>query len=224
MSKIRSDEIVNKAGTGSPLFPNGIISGEGILLGTNEDPSKNIELVPDGSGGMQIKNGTGSVLTVPTNTLTRGTPVTLTNQTFVDFAIPAWAKRVTVMFAGVSTNGTSNIQLRVGTPSGIQTTGYANNAHQITGSAAASTTTNSGFVLGATAILAASIFGGTCVLTSFGDADIWAITGSIGNAANAQAYKCAGSKTLSSPLTTVRVTTVNGTDQFVAGTINVMWE
>jgi hypothetical protein len=33
-----------------------------------------------------------------------------------------------------------------------------------------------------------------------------------------------GSKTLSAELTTVRITTVNGTDTFDAGTVNVSWE
>ena len=43
--------------------------------------------------------------------------------TFIDFSIPAGVKRITVMFNGVSTSGTSapRIQLGAGT---IQTTGY----------------------------------------------------------------------------------------------------
>jgi hypothetical protein len=34
----------------------------------------------------------------------------------------------------------------------------------------------------------------------------------------------AGSKTLSDTLDRVRITTVNGTDTFDAGTVNIMWE
>jgi len=43
--------------------------------------------------------------------LTSGTAVASTSGTSIDFtSIPSWVKRITVMFNGMSTNGTSNIQ------------------------------------------------------------------------------------------------------------------
>ena len=53
------------------------------------------------------------------------TAVTLTTQTSVDFtSIPSWVKRVTVMLSGVSTNGTSYVQVQLGDSGGIENSSY----------------------------------------------------------------------------------------------------
>jgi hypothetical protein len=45
--------------------------------------------------------------------------------TSIDFTgIPSWAKRITVMFSGVSTNGSSNPIVQIGDSGGIEATGY----------------------------------------------------------------------------------------------------
>ena len=45
--------------------------------------------------------------------------------TAIDFtSIPANAKRITVYFTGVSTNGANAIQVQLGTSGGVQATGY----------------------------------------------------------------------------------------------------
>jgi hypothetical protein len=47
----------------------------------------------------------------------------------VDFlSIPSWAKRVTVMLSGVSTSGTSIVQIQLGDSGGIETSGYSGTA------------------------------------------------------------------------------------------------
>jgi hypothetical protein len=57
-------------------------------------------------------------------TITSGTAVSASG-TSVDFTgIPSTAKRITVMFSGVSTNGTSIIQVQLGDSGGVETTGY----------------------------------------------------------------------------------------------------
>jgi hypothetical protein len=43
------------------------------------------------------------------------------------------------------------------------------------------------------------------------------------NNTNGMAY-CAGTKTLSDTLTQIRITTVNGTDTFDAGSVNIIYE
>jgi hypothetical protein len=50
------------------------------------------------------------------------------------------------------------------------------------------------------------------------------MTGAISIGAGGGSYYVAGSKALSDTLTQVRITTVNGTDTFDAGTINIMYE
>ena len=75
---------------------------------------------------------TGAVVSaMGSSILTSGTAQASTSGTAIDFTgIPSWAKRITVMFNGVSTNGTSNpqIQLGSGSPTTSGYTGY--NARQ----------------------------------------------------------------------------------------------
>jgi hypothetical protein len=159
---------------------------------------------------------------VPTGTLyplVSGTAVSASG-TSVDFTgIPSWAKRITVMLAGVSVNGTSVIQIQLGTSGGIETTGYltsiwaanTNNANSTTGFA----TTTAG--------LAAAILSGNLVFTLVGSNN-WTGGGVIGRTDAADSRFCSGNKVLAGTLDRVRITTVNGTDTFDAGTINIMWE
>ena len=69
-----------------------------------------------------------------------------TSGTSIDFVgIPFWAKRITVMFNGVSTNGTSNLLVQLGSGS-IQTTGYASSS-SIVSSTVITTSSVAGFIL-----------------------------------------------------------------------------
>ena len=56
--------------------------------------------------------------------ITSGTSQASTSGTSIDFtSIPSWVKRITLMFNGVSTNGTSNYQIQIGSGS-VTTSGY----------------------------------------------------------------------------------------------------
>ena len=56
----------------------------------------------------------------------QGTSAASTSGTSIDFtSIPSWVKRVTVVFHNVSTNGSSNPIVQIGTSSGVTTSGYA---------------------------------------------------------------------------------------------------
>lgn len=144
-----------------------------------------------------------------------------TSGTSIDFtSIPAGVKRVTVMFAGVSTSGSSKIQIQLGTGSTTYTTsGY--NAFEINVSATPSTTTAStGFTFSSTT--AANLIYGTVTFTAVGS-NTWTCWGGAGqNSTNSSML--AGSIALAATLTAVRITTVNGTDTFDAGSINILYE
>lgn len=131
--------------------------------------------------------------------------------TSVDFTgIPSWAKKITVMFNGVSTNGTSLVQVQLGDSGGIGTTGYIS-AGGIT----------SGFAV-AGSVSAGDIRSGSAILTTLGG-NVWSSTG--GCVVNGTTFGAlCGSKTLPSTLDRIRITTVNGTDLFDAGTINILVE
>lgn len=143
--------------------------------------------------------------------------------TSVDFTgIPSWAKRVTVMFDGVSTNGTSIPCIQLGS-GGIENTGYK--ATGVTsGNAASPSVSNqitTWFPLGNSSA-ASDIRSGSMELSLLGN-NIWCAKAMMSlNSVNIM-YST-GTKTLSGALDRIRITTVNGTDTFDAGSINVMYE
>lgn len=151
-----------------------------------------------------------------------GTAVASTSGTSVDFnSIPSWAKRVTVMLNGVSTNGTSNLMVQLGTSGGIDNANYSYGVSE--GSGRASSTTATGFII-TYANAAANIGYGVVTIVNV-SGNVWIEQGllSFPNGA-VQTEVSAGGKTLSGVLDRVRITTVNGTDTFDAGTINILWE
>jgi hypothetical protein len=140
--------------------------------------------------------------------------------TSVDFTgIPSWVKRVTVMFSGVSTNGTSNLMLQLGTSGGVETSTYL-------GAAWSANTNNvqssSGFILTGTNA-AANLQHGSAIVSNL-TSNTWVMQSGLApsNALNTSVAR--GSKALSGTLDRLRLTTVNGTDSFDAGTINIMYE
>lgn len=152
--------------------------------------------------------------------ITSGTAVTLTNQTSVDFTgIPSWAKRVTVMFYGVSTNSTSNPLFQLGAGS-VTTSGYLCTGTITAGSSFASNyTTGFGLNFGG----ASDILHGAIVFTLIGN-NVWVASGTFALSSQAYTGTVAGSVPLSGTLDRVRVTTVAGTPTFDAGTINILYE
>jgi|APGre2960657404_1045060.scaffolds.fasta_scaffold07243_8 hypothetical protein len=153
--------------------------------------------------------------------LVSGTVVASTSGTSIDFtSIPSWVKRVTVMFSGVSTNGSSVIQIQIGTSGGFQTTGYLG-SYGYGQNPSANLTTGFGIYNdGATDVLHGSL---TLNLLN-SSTGIWTFNSLLGWSSRAYQLPGAGSKTLSGTLDRVRITTVNGTDTFDAGSINILWE
>jgi hypothetical protein len=141
--------------------------------------------------------------------------------TSVDFTgIPSWVKRVTVLFAGVSTNGTSQVQVQLGDSGGVETTGYIATTGIIITTTPSTGDITSGFPLGG--VVAGNIRSGIMTITALGS-NVWVCSAVIKGGPGTAAY-IAGDKTLSDTLTQIRVTTVNGTDTFDAGTINILYE
>jgi hypothetical protein len=185
-------------------------------------------------------NFTSATLTTPTLTsptfagtpsgsiITSGTAVASTSGTSIDFtSIPSWVKRITVLFNGVSTNGTSAPQIQIGDSGGVETTGY------LAGGGIGQQSNNwvltaftSGFPVAAAngAWGATALFHGSMTITNL-TGNVWVANAVFYNStATVQIYLTAGSKTLSSTLDRVRITTDNGTDTFDAGTINILYE
>lgn len=150
--------------------------------------------------------------------ITSGTAVATTSGTSIDFtSIPSWVKRITVMFSGVSTNGTSLIQVQIGAGS-YATSGYLGSLSQ-NGTTQASLTTGFGVPFNT----APDIHHGIMTINLL-SGNVW-VASAIISLSNAGAMSAsAGSVTLAGTLDRVRITTVNGTDTFDAGSINILYE
>jgi len=177
---------------------------------------------------------TGATLSGPTisgavvsamasSVITQGTAQASTSGTSIDFtSIPSWVKRITVMFSGVSTNGTSLVQIQIGAGS-VTTTGYTCSMANIQGSgntAVISQTTGFGIYQNN----ASEACSGSIVLTLVGS-NVWVASGNLSNQALVIiVFSSAGNVTLGGALDRVRITTVNGTDTFDAGSVNIQYE
>lgn len=156
--------------------------------------------------------------------LVSGTAVASTSGTAIDFTgIPSWVKRITVMFSGVSTNGTSQPMLQLGDSGGVETTGYATTTANLTTVANSATVYTNGwqlFVSNASRITQGNI------VFSLLDAstNTWSGNGQFATTDVASIGWCSGTKSLSGTLDRVRITTANGTDAYDAGTINILFE
>ena len=177
------------------------------------------------SGSLVVGNGTGAVSLIAAgsagnvltsngttwssaNSITSATAITTTSGTNIDFtSIPSWVKRITVMFANVGTSGTSIKQIQLGNGSFI-TTGYLGSTVLFGAAFSSSTNITTGSVVFSLQTGNTWVWQGNIGVTGAGD--YFAITG--------------GSLALSSALDRVRITTVNGTDTFASGAINITYE
>jgi hypothetical protein len=178
------------------------------------DGSADQSLVTDGSGVLSFASR---------SRLVRETSINTTSGTQHDFtSIPSWVKKITVILYGVSTNGTSAVQIQLGDSGGVETTGYTGSAAVIAGlndcNIVAFTT---GFVpVGATAGATRS---GLLTIANLAS-NVWIASGTFDEASTTVAGHTQGFKDLSGTLDRVRITTINGTDTFDAGTVNIIYE
>ena len=150
-----------------------------------------------------------------------GTAVASTSGTSIDFTgIPSWVKQITVMFNGVSTNGTSNILIQLGSGS-VTTSGYTSTAASTYGLGTAINTSTAGLIC-TSEIAAAGVLFGNLIICLQNNSN--GFTSSSVLSGNSRMQYASGGVTLSGTLDRVRITTVNGTDTFDAGSINILFE
>jgi hypothetical protein len=172
-------------------------------------------LTLDGTVGMTapstaVYNG---IQTATAQTSTSGTAILFTS-------IPLWVKRITLLFNGMSTNGTSIPLVQIGSGA-VTTSGYNGYGQNITTvPASASTAASTGWpIQGSSA--GNAYYGALCILNITGNT--WVVSGTLNNSASASGF-INGSLALSGQLDRVNVTTTSGTDTFDAGTINIFYE
>jgi hypothetical protein len=187
-------------------------SGEGVFAG-------NVTV----AGGVQVGGITTNVYPLVSGTAQSalGTAVEFIN-------IPSWAKRITVTFRAVQTNGagTARILLQVGSGS-YSTSGYTSYVGVFTNTNVTGTASNTTGVLVTTDMGNASLISGHLILTLV-ENNQWVSSHTLGgtDAASSVVMRSGGGFTpnLSGALDRVRLNTTNETDQFDGGTINIMYE
>ena len=144
----------------------------------------------------------------------------------IDFTgIPAWAKRITVMLVGVSTNGTSGVKIQIGDSGGLETTGYSGHfSYLVNGSSVGSSNHSTGFQLPGNGSVANALHGALTLTLEDATNFTWVAMGYFGLTDTLGGGGVAGSKSLSAALDRVSVVTGNGTDAFDAGAINILYE
>jgi hypothetical protein len=208
----------------------------------NATTTNGVVIQPDNSGSLVLQTNSGTTaltistaqnatfagtVTLPTGTIypiVPSTAVASTSGTSIDFTgIPSWVERITIMFQGVSTNGSSITQIQLGTSGGIVTSSYL-------GSGLIAADANTPAIVNMSSGFLTSGFGaagyirhGSIVISNI-TGNSWVAHGITGQSDSTRINMCGGSISLSGTLDRVRITTVNGTDTFDAGSINILYE
>jgi hypothetical protein len=157
---------------------------------------------------------------VDASAIVLGTQQASTSGTSINFtSIPAGTKRITVMFSGVSTNGTSNILVQLGDSGGLETTGYLSSA----AGGVTNVDSTAGFIL-TQGNSSSAVWGGSITFSLQDSGSFSWVGGGTLAAASFLPRVSAGEKALSAELDRLTITMVNGTDAFDAGAINIQYE
>lgn len=222
-----TDVIITDADISGLVAPIAVVDGgtgkasvtSGAVLVGN-DTSTLIEISPTTAGNIIRTNGTSFSSSPDINLASYQTS---TSGSSIDFTgIPSWVKRVTIMFAGVSTNGSANLTLQVGTSGGIVNTGYLGSSGTLRSgavSSGATQTNSSSFNLIAELVTSYTLHG--IVTLQLLTGNTWVQSGVIASQEGSRIGNSGGSITLSGALDRVKVLT---TDTFDAGSINISYE
>lgn len=176
------------------------------------------------NGSAGVTTNSGAVY----DSLQRGTAVTCAGQTSIDFTgIPSWVRRITVMFNGVSTSGTSALLTQIGAGS-VVTSGYTSGtAGAYSGNLVTGAAFTNGFGIQNSNVAANTNYA-TVTITNI-SGNTWYYTSVLNGLPSQNAiFTGGGAITLGGTLDRVRITTANGTDTFdttpSAGTVNIIYE
>jgi hypothetical protein len=195
------------------------VAGDNTLVLPGGNGTSGQYLQTDGAGALSWQTVTDT-----TTNLTRGTEVATTSGTSFDFTnLPSGVRVITVLLDTVSTNGGSQLLIQIGDSGGIETTGYVSQSGQTYSTTGNNYNSTAGF---------ASTWGSTegirkgAIRLYNMSGNKWICEGSHTgkDGVNHGNVLMGGVKTLSGELTQVRITTVNGTDTFDQGAINILYE
>jgi hypothetical protein len=147
----------------------------------------------------------------------------LTTNKYIDFEnIPSGVSRIQVVLQGVSTSGTSNFQIQLGTGATptYETTGYTSTCVNTAGTS--SGTVTSGFIIYNSISTASDAITSIITFVKFSD-NTWVSSGT-GVVIGGGGRISSGNISLGNPITAVRLTTISGVENFDAGSVNIIYE
>jgi hypothetical protein len=185
---------------------NGATSGN-VTIDANAISGTSVITLPVGSGTFPLMNLSTAVATTSGNA--------------IDFtSIPSWVKRITVMFNGVSTNGSFGIQVQIGSGS-IITSGYTSTCNATSTSGVSSNNSTIGFFL--IASNAGFTMSGSMILTLI-NTNTW-ISTHVCKIGTGHVISGGGDCTaLAGSLDRVRISTLSLLEAFDAGSVNILME
>lgn len=175
-------------------------------------------VLANGTALQMLRMNAGATATEWAHPITIGTQQASTSGTSIDFtSIPATAKRITIMFNGVSTNSSATLVIvRIGDSGGLETTSYIGGA--------GSTASTDGFLVGDSGNLADARTGALTLTLMNAATNTWCCNGTIFASNTPSASSVGGAKALSATLDRLSITTTAGTATFDAGAINISYE
>jgi hypothetical protein len=147
-----------------------------------------------------------------------------TSGTSIDFtAVPPWVKRITVALNAVSTSGTDALMLQIGSGS-VTNSGYTGaTSGGYSGNTVSGAAFTAGFGLNNSSIAANSNYAQAVLVRLTGNT--WQYSSNMSCAVSQVGlFNGGGVVALGGALDRVRLTTLNGTDTFDAGSVNVIYE
>jgi len=190
-------------------------SGGSLNLVSADGASDLTVTFPAGTGTAVVNGVSSSIVSGTAVASTSGTSITFTG-------IPSWAKRITLMFDNISTNGNSSavFLVRIGNTT-FTTSGYSG-SFAYTGPSSAGSAITNGFPM--MSQNTADIHSGQATINLLSGSSFKYTFSSM--IARTDGYVCLGASvvTLGALLDRVQVTTSNGTDVFDQGTINILYE
>jgi hypothetical protein len=222
----------------------GTIASVAITGGTISGLSSPLPLASGGTGGT-TSTGSGAIVLASSATLSSptinsptfgGTPtmgasfitrmsaggVSASGNTSVAFTgMPSWINAITVMFSNISTNGSSFLLVQLGTSGGFATSGYVSTCNDLDGDGGSSTSdSTTGLIMRLQS--PAGVINGLMNIAYMGS-NVWAASVTCASTTRV-VFMGGGTCSLGGTLDRIRITTVNGTDAFDAGTLNVSYQ
>lgn len=167
-------------------------------------------------------SGIDTVAAGVTDVFVNGTKQASTSGTEITFTLPAGVTDFKLTAIDLSTNGTSDYLLQLGTSGGYKTSGYKGAGSSQSGGVLAAN--SSGFRFKVNVVATNTHSGVAHFVLHDSAANEWVVRSQLASDTGPTIDNMAGSATLSGEVTNVKLTTVGGTNTFDGGSVNIQYD